>query len=461
MQPLSLAEALVSEIIELKDPKTKEIKKSVPQQIFQGIRNKSSDFILAPVDFQEYLDLVACLVNYSSSPSPVPFSHPVSAANVLANPKSQKSITMLLGSSETHVVKLLDPGLPGNGFINAIPKSKDGAYGLSADTLDASVVLNMGGNAADLGYSPFWLCLFQFPWGETTNHLSLLMTNGGSKGHQWFMDAFQKLGATDFAVHLNNQAKGLVSQPLTREVVGKLVRFPLSSDAAQTDNYISISPLPSATMVVEFKNRYFDAIRERKALSKEQAVDHVFAYPESATIGVGGANTQNCGSTAVSVNGEAKAFLAFIPSQSFIDGRQNGRLFAKLQSGRGSLVVVDRASTNYLLRKPPTSALRLNWQSNLPDVVADILAGLIALRENGIPAEVTDPRFAFSIERDFVLKSLVGDKQGRSLTPNDLHLLGLHVRDQIQYQIVKRTKGLGLDYDRQEQLYSVVIDLLR
>lgn len=460
MQPLSLTEALASNIHELKDPATKTVKKSIPENIFVGIRNKSPDFILAPGDFSEYLDFVCSLLNYSASPSPSPFNDPTVAADILANPKAQKSITSLLNSSETHAIKLLDPGLPGR-FISALPKSNDNAHGLSSDTLDAPIVLNMGGNAADLVFSPFWLASFKLPWGEVTDHLSVLVTNRGSKAHDWFMDALTRLGAQAFASTLTIQAAGLASQPAADEVIGKLVRFPLSPDSAETDNYISLSPVPSVTMVVEFNKRYFNAVAERKAKPKAELQNHVFGYPVTANVSVGGANPQNCGSVASMVNGKVKAFLGHIPSQSMIDGRKNGRLIAKLQSGSGSLLVVDKAAVQFLVKTPGTSKLRQNWESNLPDVIADILGGLISLRENGLPDEISEPRFCFTIERDFVTKTLAGDQQKRSLTPNDLHLLGLHVRDQIQYQIVKRTKGVGLDYERQEALYAVAIDLLR
>ncbi|WP_410951094.1 type I-F CRISPR-associated protein Csy1 [Pseudomonas sp. S1(2024)] len=458
MQPLSLAEALASAIHELKDPATKAVKKAIPENIYLGIRNKSPDFILAPSDFSEYLALVCSLLNYSASPSPSPFNDLVVATDILANPKAQKSIASLLSSSGTHVIKLLDPGLPGR-FVDVLPKSQDNSHGLSSDTLEAPIVLNMSG-AADLAFSPFWLATFKMPWGEVTDHLSVLMTSRGSQAHHWFMDALARLGAQAFAGSLN-QAAALASQSFTDDVIGKLVRFPLSPDAAATDNYMTLSPVPSASMVVEFNKRYFNAVAERKAIPKAELQNHVFGYPVTANVSVGGANPQNCGSTASMVNGKVKAFLAHIPSQSVVDGRTNGRLIAKLQSGRGSLLVIDKAAVKFLLKTHPTSALRQNWQSNLPDVVADILGGLISLRENGLPTEVVEPRFSFAIERDFVMKTLAGDKQERSLTPNDLHLLGLHVRDQVQHQIVKRTQGLGLDYDRQETLYAVVIDLLR
>jgi hypothetical protein len=458
MRPLSLAEALASAIHELKDPATKAVKKAIPESIYLGIRNKSPDFILAPGDFSEYLDLVCSLLNYSASPSPSPFNDHLVATDILANPKAQKSITSLLSSSGSHVIKLLDPGMPGR-FINVLPKSQDNSHGLSFDTLVAPIVLNLSG-AADLVFSPFWLATFKMPWGEITDHLSVLMTNRGSQAHDWFMDALAKLGAHAFASSLN-QAAALASQSLTDDVIGKLVRFPLSADAAATDNYMTLSPVPSASMVVEFNKRYYNAVAERKAVPKADLQKHVFGYPVTANVSVGGANPQNCGSVASMVNGKVKAFLGHIPSQSMIDGRKNGRLLAKLQSGSGSLLVVDKAAVQFLVKTPGTSKLRQNWESNLPDVIADVLGGLISLRENGLPAEITEPRFGFAIERDFVMKNLAGDQQKRSLTPNDLHLLGLHVRDQIQYQIVKRTKGLGLDYDRQEALYAVVIDLLR
>lgn len=460
MQSLSLSDALASKIHEIIDQAKKTVKKSIPENIFVGIRNKSPDFILAPVDFSEYLDLVCSLLNYSASPSPSPFNDRVVARDILLNQKSQKTISTLLGSIETHAIKLLDPGLPGR-FINALPKSIDNNHGLSFDTLDAPTVMNMGGNAADLVFSPFWLASFRMPWGEVTDHLSVLISNRGSKAHDWFMDALTALGAQDFANSLNNLAAGLYSKPLTDDVIGKLVRFPLSAEAAGTDDYISLSPVPSVSLVVEISKRYFDAVSARKLIPKSELQNHVFGYPSTANVSFGGAKPQNCGSVASMVNGKAKAFLAHIPSQSMIDGRKNGRLIAKLQSGIGSLLALDKSAMKFLLRPLSTSTLRLNWQSNLPDVVADILGVLISLRENGLPSEIVEPRFSFAIERDFVMKTLAGDKQKRSLTPNDLHLLGLHVRDQIQYQIVKRTKGLGLDHDRQEALYAVAIDLLR
>lgn len=63
------------------------------------------------------------------------------------------------------------------------------------------------------------------PWGEVTDHLSVLMTNRGSQAHNWFMDALTKLGAQAFASSLN-QAAALASQSFTDDVIGKLVRFP-------------------------------------------------------------------------------------------------------------------------------------------------------------------------------------------------------------------------------------------
>lgn len=98
---------------------------------------------------------------------------------------------------------------------------------------------------------------------------------------------------------------------------------------------MTLSPVPSASMVVEFNKRYFNAVAERKAIPKAELQNHVFGYPATANVNVGGANPQNCGSTASMVNGKVKAFLAHIPSQSVVDGRKMAVLLPSFSLGAG------------------------------------------------------------------------------------------------------------------------------
>lgn len=459
----TIQEALTSELYVISEKITDETtglkidveRKAIPSDLYALFKGRNSDKPLGLKTYEDYLSLVCSMFNYGLSPSPRPFDDQPSAIAAAANTKTQSALQGLLESASTHVLKFVDSGLPGESLINKIPSAGSG-IGVSIDTIVSGTVFNMGKNAADLFAAPFWLSEFAMPSGVVTSHLEVLLYDTEPQIKTWLEQALVDLSVGSLYGDYLAVIEKFKEFPV-EDAHGKLVRFPIGAE-----NYLSISPVPSATLTKRLSDRYFDAIRERMDIPKDDRSGHQFNFPASSVAKVGGANPQNCGTLGNDLSGNARALLALISDlPQGGNGSAEGQLHRKLVSGRQTLLSFPAHIIKYLRNKPEVAKHRRNWERYMTEAIAESMNDLLMLRAEGLPIDADKARFRFPIERDFALNSLDGDKAGRSLTPADLHALAIHVRDQFLYAARSSNHSLALSQSQADLIYQVAIDHIR
>lgn len=459
MRLITIQEALASKlhlIIE-KDKITGEKveKKAIPSDLYAIFKGRNRDKPLGIQTYEEYLRLVCSMINYGLSPSPALFDDQPSAIAAAADPKTQSAIQRLLESASTHVLKLIDAGLPGESLINQIPATGQGS-GVSIDTIANGTVFNMGKDAKDLFAAPYWLSEFTMPGGVMTSHLEVILYDTDPQLKAWMAQALTDLGIGHvFADYLSVVAK-FKDSPI-EDVHGKLVRFPIGGS-----DYLAISPVPSATLTKRLSDRYFAAIHEITSIPKDDRLGYRFDFPASVVVAVGGANPQNCGSLATDISGKARALKGLISSlPQGGNGSLEGQLLRNLASGSTTLLTFAPHILRYLRTRPDVNKHRRNWERYMTEAISESTYDLLMLRSEGLPIPADRARFRFPIERDFVLRGMDGDVAKRSLTPADLHAMALHIRDQFLYAARSSNKPLVLDQSQSDLIYQVAIDHLR
>lgn len=469
MQSKSVSDALLSPLFEVVDPTSKLVIKTMPEDLWFGLRNTSAT-VLSVKNTSDYQDLIASMLNFPLKPSPLMIQDQASAAKQASEPNVQKTILNLLNTTATHVMRAVNSSLSALTIIDTTPLVEPSeAYGLCHDTVKDGVALNIGGNAADARLIPFWMCRFVNSDGKITSNLLTLMGDD-AKQTAMFEQALCALGAEDLLTEINKAVTELKAQPMPDEVQGKIVLFPLGATAIKGDQYLSITPVPSAAMILKFKDRFFAEVNAQKAHSAEakknkQSGSHrVFNYPNSVNVNIVASNPANCGSTIQAISGTAKAFRAAIGSLS-IEERlgDEGYLVRKLQSGRTSVLAINKFTLDYLGRTFKYGKVEKNWNGRLGDVLSSVIEPLQHLRQKGLPDGVDRQavRFKFSVERRYAMREMGGDAGSRNLTPVDLHKLGQHVTERLQQALIRRDQSLGMNEDRQALVYETIVDLMR
>ena len=236
------------------------------------------------------------MLNFPLKPSPLMIQDQASAAKQASEPNVQKTILNLLNTTATHVMRAVNSSLSALTIIDTTPLVEPSeAYGLCHDTVKDGVALNIGGNAADARLIPFWMCRFVNSDGKITSNLLTLMGDD-AKQTAMFEQALCALGAEDLLTEINKAVTELKAQPMPDEVQGKIVLFPLGATAIKGDQYLSITPVPSAAMILKFKDRFFAEVNAQKAHSAEakknkQSGSHrVFNYPNSVNVNIVASN---------------------------------------------------------------------------------------------------------------------------------------------------------------------------
>lgn len=469
MQSKSVSDALLSPLFEVVDSDTKLVVKTMPEDLWFGLRNKSSTALNAS-STSDYQDLIASMLNFPLKPSPLMIQDQTSASQQARDPKVQKTILNLLNTTATHVMRAVNSSLSALTIIDTTPVLEPSqAYGLCHDTVKDGMALNIGGNAGDAGLIPFWMCRFVNADGKITSNLHTLMTDD-TKQQAMFEQALCAIGAQDLLAQINKAVADLKAHPMPSEVEGKIVLFPLGTTAIKSDQYLSITPVPSAAMILKFKDRFFAETNAQKAHSTEakknkQGGSHrIFNYPSSVNVNIVASNSANCGSTIQAISGTAKAFRATIGSLSIEDRLgDEGYLVRKLQSGRTSVLAINKFTLDYLGRTFKYGKVEKNWNGRLGDVLSGVIEPLQHLRQKGLPDGVDRQavRFKFSVERRYAMREMGGGASSRNLTPVDLHEFGQHVTERLQQALIRRDQSLGMNEDRQALVYETIVDLMR
>ncbi|MBD8615703.1 hypothetical protein IFT69_18540 [Pseudomonas putida] len=435
--------------------KTEVEKKAIPSDLYALFKGRNRDKPLGVETYEDYFRLVCSMLNYGLSPSPAPFDDRLKATLAAANLKTQNALYRLLESASTHVLKFLDSGLPGESLINNIPSTGQGC-GVSIDTISSGTVFNMGKDAKDLFASPYWLSEFTLPSGVITSHLEVLLYGTDPQLHAWIPQALTDLGIFQVYPEWLAVVAKFKEAPV-EDVHGKLIRFPIGEN-----EYLTISPVPSATLTKRLSDRFFVAFNERTALPKGDLAAHQFDFPASVVVEVGGANPQNCGTLGTDIGGKARALhgrISELPQGG--NGSHEGQLLRKLSSGGKTLLTFPNYILKFLRSRPEVNKHRRNWERYMTEAIAESTSDLLMLRSEGLPIPADRARFRFPIERDFVMRGLEGDVGNRSLTPGDLHAMALHIRDQFLYAARSSNKTLVLDQSQSDLIYQVAIDHLR
>lgn len=469
MQGKSVSDALRSPLHEVVENGTKTVIKTMPEDLWFGLRNVSPA-ALHVKDSAEYEDLMASMLNFALKPSPASINDSDSAAMQAQDPGVGRIILNLLKTTSTHVMKAVNSKLSALTIIDVTtPVAPSEAYGLCHDTADDGVAFNIGGNAADSSLIPFWMCRFINMEGMLTSNLQVLMGSDPSQ-QALFDQTMIKLGGAALLEEIKAVVAVLKSKPMPDEVQGKIVLFPLGASAIKGDQYLAITPVPSAAMILRFKDRYFSEIAAQKAhnaeakKNKQITAPRQFNYPQNIDIKVVASNPANCGSTLLAISGAAKAFKAVVGSLSIEDRiGQDGFIVRKLQSGRGSLLSINNLTLDYLSRTFQFGKVEQHWKGRLPDVLGNVIEPLQNLRQKGLPGGIApaEARFKFPVERRFVLHRMEGDIGERNLTSTDLHEIAQHATNLLQQAMVRRDKGLGMTMDRQALVYQTIVDLVR
>ena len=460
----AVTEVLASELREIINSTSKEVVKTLPSEMLSALTNKSVDFLLSVNSVEEYEDLLATMLNYPTKPSPAIIYCKTSAYAVLSDSKLHRPLLAMLPTASTHVLKALDAGYKPLMIIDNSPAiSPDEAMGVCRDTVNDSTEFNIGGNAADAAFIPFWLAKFKLLSGDLTNNLRICMGLDGVNKQQLFKDTLVKLGGSKIVEQFDEILSTFPADGMPYAAEGKVVLFPLGPEAAQGDQYLSISPVPSAGLLIKFSTRYYAETREYSRKTKEKQELHVFNYPEKFEITIGGAKPQNCGSAVQAISGKAKAFRAIIGSLPIeLAKGGEGYLIRALQSRRDLLKINDW-TLDYLSRTLNFRRIEQNWKNRLPEVIADVLLNLFVLREKGLPegTNLALGDFRHRIEGQFVTHQMAGDIAGRHLTPDDLNEFAMHVCRQLNSRLIRRDSSLGLPADRQALVYEIIVSLLR
>lgn len=469
MHSKRVSEALLSPLHHVIKPENKLIIKTMPEDLWLGLRNMSPR-VLSVESADEYRDLVASMLNFPLKPSPAMIHDNAQAAAQCNDPAVQNTVLNLLKTASTHVMRAVNSKLSALSIIDTTAKvDRSDAYGLCHDTVDIGVALNIGGNAGDAGLIPFWMCRFINSDGKLTSNLLTLMS-GDEKQKALFEDTICALGGETLLAQIKVVTADLKTWPMPEEVQGKVVLFPLGDGAIKADQYLSITPVPSAAMILKFNERFFAEIaahKEHSAQAKKSKLSvspRQFNYPRNVDINVVASNPSNGGSTIQAISGRAKAFQAVLGSLS-IEGRLGGEgyLVRRLQSGRGSLLSINDLVLDYLGRSFQYGKVEQNWKGRLPDVLSSVIEPLQGLRQSGLPGDVAtaDARFKYSVERRYVIRQMEGDLASRNLTSADYHEIAHHVVSLLQSAMIRRDKGLGMSMDRQALVYQTIVDLLR
>lgn len=467
MQSRTIADALLSPTSDVVDPATKQVVKSMPEDFWFGLRNKTP-FVFQVQCKAEYEDLMAAMLNFPRKPSPVVIQDRASAAQQAIEPGIQASILNLLKTASTHVMKAVNSKYSALTVIDTTPTVEpQDAYGLCHDTIENGVALNIGGNAGDAGLIPFWLCKYITEDGILTSNLLTLMGDD-LKQKALFADTLTALGGQQLLDDINATVLDLKNRSMPDEVQGKVVLFPLGASAIKGDEYIAITPVPSAAMILRFTERFFAEASAQKAhnaaAKKTDLPPRQFNYPKNQDVNIVASNPANCGSVIQSISGTAKAFKATVGQLSIEDRLgKDGFVVRKLQSGRGSHLSISNSTLDYLGRQFQFGKVERVWETRLPDVLAGVVESLQNLRQRGLPGDMAadQARFKHSVERRYVLKLMEGDVGKRNLTPTDIHELAQHVCDMLQQAMIRRDKNLGMSMDRQALVYQSLFDLLR
>lgn len=463
MHLTTIQEVLASKLLittkMLRDHETGELKevekKAIPEDLYLQLRGRARGSKIGLSSYEDYFSMVCCMLNYGLSPSPRPFDDLAAAMGSVQSATTQKALKGLLVTASTHILKFVDIGLPVECIFNKIPPTGSGS-GVSSDTMSPGTVFSMGDNAGQLSGVPFWMSEFVMPDGSIASHFDAMLYRNNSVLLDWIERAFTALNAAPLLDEYREIVEGFRETEVA-EAIGKIVRFPLEGD-----KYLSISPIPSATLIKRMSDGYFDAIHRRNAIPKSERGLSVFAYPSSVVVAVGGGNPQNGGSLAADIGGKARALQCLISElPQGGNGSLEGQLLRKLASGSKTLLTFPAHILKYLRTKPEVARHRRNWERYMTEAIAESTNDLLMLRNEGLPIAVDRARFRFPIERDFVLRGLDGDEAARSLTPSDLHAMALHIRDQFLYAARSSTKALVLDQSQSDLIYQVAIDHLR
>ena len=466
MQSKTFSDALLSPNKEVAEAGTKIIIKSMPEDLWFGLRNKTS-FVFEIQNNSEYEDLMASVLNFPIKPTPASIQDRISAAKQVNDASIKASILNLLKTTSTHVMKAVNSKYEPLTIIDTSPLlSPYEAYGLCHDTVIYGTSFSIGGNAGDAGLIPFWTCKFITPEGELTSNL-LTLLGENKKQISRFEDTLVAFGGNDLLADINAAIHTLKSQAMPNKAHGKVVIFPLGSGAIKSDEYLAITPVPSAAMILRFSERFFAELSAQKAhnvLAKKTNLEpRQFNFPRSQNVNIVASNAANGGSAIQSIKGVAKAFKAVVGSLSIEDRLgKDGFLVRKLQSGRGSLLSINNVTLDFLGRSFKFGKVEQHWKGRLTDVLSSVIEPLQSLRQQGLPSGVVaeEARFRFSVERRFVLRTMGGDLGKRTLTTNDIHELSQHVCDRLQQAMIQRDNDLGMSIDRQALVYQSLFDLL-
>lgn len=473
------------------DPKKKLVIKRIPEGLLAMLRRQEpSEFSAVIASPDEYRQLVACQINYTLKPSPFPFDDIAAATDALLDHQGSSAILGLLESLSTHVMKAVNSSLPGLMIIDQSPIEAAG-IGLCKDTLGKPTSFSIGGNAGYAAMIPFWCSNFTFWTGEIMSNLSAFLGFHGKEAQTSFEEVLISLGASDLLIKLNDIRNSIQANPIPDVVAGKEVIFPLDGSACDNDQYLVITPVPSATTMCAIHARYYADrnlfFKELEAFNTEQKAHEkaenayrklkkkdgvqppvfeasrpAYPLPKMGQVVLVASNPANLGSAMQKISGKPIAFEAKIAENPFRKtqaGRK--RLTQNLLGKYHSLVTVKPFLVDFLTRENPTSELRARWSEELSDHLVYAILDLITLRHQGLPVAEADVALKAGSERRFITRTLSGDLLKRSLTSADIQELATAVTETINLQVMRRKNSLGMSNDCKSKVFDTLSFIFR
>lgn len=124
---------------------------------------------------------------------------------------------------------------------------------------------------------------------------------------------------------------------------------------------------------------------------------------------------------------------SFQPGTVFSPKRpvRQASLLSQLISGESSLIQFDPVQIEHLHIALENPGQEKQIRKELMLTLHAALSGLKGIRQNGLPVLADQARFRYQLEADFALRRTSGDLNGGKPDLTDLHLLSVHVRDQL------------------------------